>query len=107
VTENTKSTSTVREKIARAAEDSSEQLQRFFEDALAADRKVWASCPACSKRHEVEIPDWTARTKVVETMLNQGFGRPRSEEETGGQGFILKRVIVVPCGAELEPPAAT
>jgi hypothetical protein len=105
VTENTNSTSTVREKIAQAAEESSEQLQRFFEEALAADRKVWSSCPACSKRHEVEIPDWNARTKVVETMLNQGFGRPKSEEAAGGQGFILKRIIVLPGGVEHEPPA--
>ncbi len=38
-------------------------------------------------------------------MLNQGLGRPKSEQETGGQGFILKRVIVTPGGAQLEPPA--
>jgi hypothetical protein len=105
VTENAKSTSTVRERIARAAEESSEQLQRFFEDALAADRKIWTSCPTCSKRHEVEIHDWNARTKVVEVMLNQGFGRPKSEDATGGQGFILKRVIVTPDGTEVDHDA--
>ena len=106
MTENKKSIATVREKIAQAAEESSEQLQRFFEDALAADRKVSTSCPACGKRHEVEVADWGARTKVVETMLNQGFGRPKSEQETAGQGFILKRIIVLPDGSEFEPPAA-
>jgi hypothetical protein len=34
-------------------------------------------------------------------MLNQGFGRPPSGDADGGGGFILKRVIVAPDGAEI------
>jgi hypothetical protein len=33
-------------------------------------------------------------------MLNQGFGRPPSGDPDGG-GFILKRIIVAPDGAEI------
>ena len=69
-------------------------LAAFFKNALEADRKVWVTCSHCDRRTEAEIPDWTARAKAVEMMLNQGFGRPPSGDPDGGGGFILKRVIV-------------
>jgi hypothetical protein len=72
------------------------QLAEFFRNALAADRKVWVTCSHCDRRTEAEIPDWTARSKAVEMMLNQGFGRPPSSDHDGGRGFILKRIIVTP-----------
>ena len=102
-----------RERIARDAEGMYADLAAFFKNALEADRKVWVTCSHCDRRTEAEIPDWTARAKAVEMMLNQGFGRPPSGDPDGGGGFILKRVIVAPDGAEIvtkngavnDPPA--
>lgn len=71
-------------------------LASFFKNALEADRKVWISCDHCGRRTEAAIPDWTARAKAVEMMLNQGFGRPPSGDADGGGGLIVKRIIVVP-----------
>jgi len=76
-------------------------LAAFFKNALEADRKVWVTCSHCDRRTEAEIPDWTARAKAVEMMLNQGFGRPPSGDPDGGGGFILKRIIVAPDGAQI------
>jgi hypothetical protein len=76
------------------------------------ERKIWMTCQHCDRRSEVEVPDWNARAKIVETLLNQGFGRPPSGDADGGGGFILKRVIVEPGGATTitqanpEPPSA-
>jgi hypothetical protein len=91
----------VRERIARDAEGMYAHLAAFFKNALEADRKVWVTCSHCDRRTEAEIPDWTARAKAVEMMLNQGFGRPPSGDPDGGGGFILKRTIVAPDGAEI------
>jgi len=97
----TKSRPAVRERIAKDAEGMYSDLAAFFKNALEADRKVWVTCSHCDKRTEAEIPDWTARAKAVEMMLNQGFGRPPSGDPDGGGGFILKRIIVAPDGAEI------
>jgi hypothetical protein len=67
-----------RERIAKDAESMYADLAAFFKNALEADRKVWVTCSHCGRRTEAEIPDWTARAKAVEMMLNQGFGRPPS-----------------------------
>jgi hypothetical protein len=91
----------VRERIAKDAESMYADLAAFFKNALEADRKVWVTCSHCDRRTEAEIPDWTARAKAVEMMLNQGFGRPPSGDSDGGGGFILKRIIVAPDGAEI------
>jgi len=91
----------VRERIAKDAESLYADLAAFFKNALEADRKVWVTCSHCDRRTEAEIPDWTARAKAVEMMLNQGFGRPPSGDPDGGGGFLLKRIIVAPDGTEI------
>jgi hypothetical protein len=96
----------VRGRLARDAEALyEEKIQAFFEDALSADRKVWAGCPNGRKRHEVDVPDWQARAKVLELLLNQGYGRPKAEDETGAEPFILTRRIVLPSGFEVDEAA--
>jgi hypothetical protein len=42
------------------------------------------------------VPDWNARANVVDKLLTQGYGRPRSEEEESGKGFVLQRSLVFP-----------
>jgi hypothetical protein len=91
----------VRERIAKDAESMYADLAAFLKSALEADRKTWVTCAHCDRRTEVEIPDWTARAKAVEMMLNQGFGRPPIGDPDGGGAFILKRIIVAPGGAEI------
>jgi hypothetical protein len=98
---DTKARPAVRERIAQDAESLYGELAEFFKNALEADRKVWVTCSHWDRRTEAEIPDWTARSKAVEMMLNQGFGRPPSSDPDGGGGFTLKRIIVVPGGAEI------
>jgi hypothetical protein len=91
----------VRERIASDADNLYPNIKAFFEDALKAERRTWVTCDHCNRRTEVEVPDWNARAKIVETLLNQGFGRPSSGDTDGsGAPFILKRVIVMPDGAE-------
>jgi hypothetical protein len=100
----------VRERIAQDAESMYADLAAFFKQALEADRKVWVTCSHCDRRTEAEIPDWTARAKAVEMMLNQGFGRPPSGGPDGGGVMIVNRVIVAPDGTpiatESVPPPA-
>lgn len=88
----------VRARIAEAADRNAETLEAFFSEALAATRDTSVLCK-CGRRVPVEVPDWGARVKVVEAMLNQGFGRPKQEVEEGSRGFTLVRRIVVPSTA--------
>jgi hypothetical protein len=49
----------------------------LFDDALTAERVMWRTCGQCgNKQVRVDVPDWNARLKVVELMLEQGFGKP-------------------------------
>jgi hypothetical protein len=97
----TEKRSSIRQRIAEQAEEMGPELRAFFAEALVAQREMHVGCPSCNKRFPVTVPDWNARTKVVETMLNQGYGRPGSDDNADGAGgFILKRVIVHPSGVE-------
>jgi hypothetical protein len=92
----------IRERIAEAAEQNYQALEQFFREALKADKSVHTSCPHCRKRFPVEVPDWAARNKVVNTMLTQGFGRPAAETGAGAGGLTVIRRIVLPNGEEVE-----
>lgn len=104
-----KSRPAVRERIAADADNLYPAIKTFFQDALNAERTIWTTCQHCDRRTEVEVPDWTARAKILETLLNQGFGRPPSSSPDGGGGFILNRIIVLPGGAETthDPPESS
>jgi hypothetical protein len=100
--------SSVRERIARDVErhyDAS--IAAFFEDALAAEKVAWADCSTCRHRVKVSVPDWGARVRALELLLNQGFGRPSSEAETQPTEIVLERLCT--CGhvcLGCEEPAA-
>jgi hypothetical protein len=67
----------VRERIAEALESvDPDALRRFVQEALAAERTIWTTCPTCEKRHQVDVPDWSARANVIDRLLTQGYGRP-------------------------------
>jgi hypothetical protein len=40
------------------------------------------------------VPDWGARANVIDKLLTQGYGRPRSEDDEAGAGFVLRPVLV-------------
>jgi hypothetical protein len=72
----------VRAQLARDTAEEYELLRSALLDALRAEREAFVTCPNCQKRHPVVVPDWTARVKAVETLLNQGFGvKPETEAE--------------------------
>jgi hypothetical protein len=95
-------TETVRARIARAAETNYEALEAFFCDALAAERNVSRRCDNCHRIVTIPVPDWVARNKVVDTMLNQGFGRPPAESVGAPGELVVIRRLVLPDGMEIE-----
>jgi hypothetical protein len=88
----------VRAKLADLAASRYERLEEFLDEALESEKESWVACPHCRRKHEVAVPDWNARLRVVETLLNQGFGRPPQGDQESERGFVLKRVVVEPNG---------
>jgi hypothetical protein len=96
----------IRRTLADLAERNSDALQKFFEDAMSANRTISVQCPNCRDRHQVEVPDWRARGLAIAELLNQGYGRPGTENgESGGQLTVIRR-IVLPDGTEVEGGSA-
>jgi hypothetical protein len=50
-------------------------VDEFLRGVLAATQEVWVSCKHCKRRSEIAVPNWSARTKAVELLLEQGFGK--------------------------------
>jgi hypothetical protein len=67
---------TPRETIREFALANPHLVDEFLRGVLAAEQSVWVSCKHCKRRSEVAVPNWSARTKAVELLLEQGFGRP-------------------------------
>jgi hypothetical protein len=82
----------VRARLAEALEEGyDEKLRPFFDEALKAEKQVWGTCSKCQHRTPIEVPDWSARAKVVELLLTQGFGRPKNEDEAASVTLIVHR----------------
>jgi hypothetical protein len=96
----------IRRTLAEFAERNSDALQKFFEDAMSADRTISVTCPHCRHRHQVDVPDWRARGLAVAELLNQGYGRPGTENgESAGQ-LTVNRRLVLSDGQEVEGGSA-
>jgi hypothetical protein len=77
---------TVRPRLAEAAAQSVEDIQRTLLDAAtSASKPAWVEfeCSDCGKRKRVEVPvpDVRARVAAIELLLRQGLGRPGQAEE--------------------------
>jgi hypothetical protein len=83
----------IRQTLAQLAERNSEALQPFFEDAMAANRTISVSCPNSRHRHQIEVPDWRARQLAVSELLNQGYGRPGTENSGTGEVTVHRRLV--------------
>ena len=86
----------VRARLADAANSNYERLEEFLARALDAEKLVWVECEKCHRKTQASVPDWHASLKVVEVMLNQGFGRPPQGDSEGERGFVLNRTVVNP-----------
>jgi hypothetical protein len=77
---------TVRPRLAEAAAESVEDIQRTLLDAAtSASKPAWVEfeCSDCGKRKRVEVPvpDVRARVAAIELLLREGLGRPGQAEE--------------------------
>jgi len=82
----------VRQRIAEDAERVyDEKIGAFFEEALSAEKSAWATCKHCQHKIQVDVPDWSARTRALETLLNQGFGRVGQDAEERNVTIIVER----------------
>ena len=77
---------TVRPRLAAAAAESVEDIQRTLLDAAtSASKPAWVEfeCSDCGKRKRVEVPvpDVRARVAAIELLLREGLGRPAQAEE--------------------------
>ena len=77
------------------------RMLELLEQAGKAKKRVWVSCPSCSKKSQVEIPDAKAALDVAEFYVNQGLGRPGvAEGDAAAQSFVMVNRIIIPCGHE-------
>lgn len=65
----------VRARLAGDLEAQYDKVVAALEEAMESTKKAWAFCPKCRAKVQVDHPDHSARIKVVELWLEQGFGR--------------------------------
>jgi hypothetical protein len=92
----------VRADLRGLAEASSEVIQAFFDSALRADKTAFGHCPSCQKRVPVQVPDWPARLKAIETLLEQGFGRPPVAGADSGMRSVYREELDKMSDVELD-----
>ena len=90
-----------RERIQEVVDENLEKhLQALLDQAENAQKEDWVLCPHCNRKHPVSRPDYRAQESAIRTLHELGYGKPKVEGEGEGQGFVLKRVIVLPSGEE-------
>jgi hypothetical protein len=91
-----------RERIREVVDENLEDHMRaLLDQASNAEREDWVLCPHCNRKHPVHRPDYRAQESAIRTLHELGYGKPKAEGEEGDRGFILKRIIVLPDGAEV------
>jgi hypothetical protein len=89
-----------RQEIADFVDENIKQLVARLWELAAATKKAWGTCPRCSCRVEVEVPDTHGAVKALEALVNQGYGRPQPETADGEGGITVIRRIIVPDASE-------
>lgn len=79
---------TPRDAIRKVGLENADLVGRFFADVLEATQQVWVSCPSCKKRSEVAVPNWSARTRALELMLSEAFGKPEAAPLTEDEELL-------------------
>src|SRR5262245_28708645 len=86
-----------RERIREVVDENLEShLKALLDQAGNATKEDWVLCPHCNRKHMVSRPDWRAQESAIRTLHELGYGKPKVEGEDGGQGFVLKRIVVEP-----------
>src|SRR6476620_11132268 len=92
-----------RERIQEVVTENLEaHLNVLLDTVRHAQKEDWVLCPHCNRKHPVSRPDYRAAESAIRTLHELGYGKPEADGGEGGQGFALKRVIVLPGGAEVE-----
>ena len=92
-----------RERIQEVVTENLEaHLNVLLDTVRHAQKEDWVLCPHCNRKHPVSRPDYRAAESAIRTLHELGYGKPEADGDEGGQGFVLKRVIVLPGGAEVE-----
>jgi hypothetical protein len=65
----------IRGELRTTAEDV--DLAAFFREAVNAEKQT--TCPKC--RTGVTIPDWSARARVIQLLLEQGYGKAPTQTD--------------------------
>jgi hypothetical protein len=71
----------VRERLRTAGEQSVDQIEQFFLEALDAKRELHTTCTHCNRSTRVTVPDWASRLKAVDSLITQGYGRQAVQAE--------------------------
>jgi hypothetical protein len=66
----------VRERFREDAERHYELLIKSLLEALDSEVTRWGDCPHCKHKVPVTFPDIRARTQAIQTLVDQGYGRP-------------------------------
>jgi hypothetical protein len=89
--------SATRRRIQEVVDENLEDhLKVLLATVQNAEKEDWVLCPHCNRKHPVSRPDYRAAESAIRTLHELGYGRPKSEADGEGAGFVLKRVIVVP-----------
>lgn len=60
---------------------SDDDLEVWLGGLLSLDRLVWAWCPDCKKKVQVDYPDYKGQAYVVGMLLDQAKGKPVERRE--------------------------
>lgn len=82
----------VRAQLGRDVSANYELVIDSLLSALRAERDRMVQCPNCQKKHTIVSPDWTARVKALETLLNQGLGKLSDKSKEEDDRAKLKQV---------------
>jgi hypothetical protein len=64
------------EAIREFSQSRPDLVGEFFQSVLTAEREVWVNCRNCKHKTQAPVPDWSARLKSLQLLLEQGWGRP-------------------------------
>jgi len=59
--------------------DEKDQIAQLIRDSLDGDKLVWGYCPRCSKKVQVDYPDYKGRQAIIEMLLDRGWGKAATQ----------------------------
>jgi len=90
----------IRQRIDADLDDA--KIAELIEAALAVEKRVWVDlkCRGCGKgqRELVSVSDPVTASRVLETLLNQGEGRPGEAKSDGAEPIVICRTVYLTAG---------